>query len=402
MAKVISPASANSASVSKALTQVDLNQNANHQVSALDIAQDQAVIGGYGYQIIRQQSQRIAALKSSVLADKDPDNLHKMRIATRRLTAAVLIFSDTLSIRLEKNKERKGKENKIKKRECKERKCKERSAEKTANSVRELTQALGGVRDMDVMKQWLEGVLEKNKKDDGFSKKEKKVIQTLLKTIKKRRKKRVVKLEGALQGDRTKKLLNQFKKWAKQPSFTKAAQAPSAAAAASKIVAPIANLLQHPAWLMASHSTGQKARNGACNHLVPISDLTLAQLNQELEQNGEQLHDLRKQIKLVRYQAEFFRGLFGIAYTAQVREFRKLQTILGGLQDQIVISQFLTAELGKSWAEKLPTIAADFQSSRLAMWKQWQPYQQKYLNLRSRLSDSQSPKASPEMSPEAA
>ncbi len=103
--------------------------------------------------------------------------------------------------------------------------------------------------------------------------------------------------------------------------------------------------------------------------------------------DGEQLHDLRKQIKNIRYQTEFFRGLYDITYAAQVREFRNLQSILGQMQDQIVVGQFLADELGSDWAQQLPSIDAAFQASRLDLWQQWQPFQRKYLKLRSSLPD---------------
>ncbi|MEM9092363.1 MAG: CHAD domain-containing protein, partial [Cyanobacteria bacterium P01_F01_bin.53] len=115
--------------------------------------------------------------------------------------------------------------------------------------------------------------------------------------------------------------------------------------------------------------------------VTPLANITRPQLNDYLSEEGESLHELRKQIKRVRYQTEFFRGIYGITYAAQIREFRTLQKILGQLQDQIVISQFLAEELGTDWAKKLPTIEADFQQSRLALWQQWQPYQRKYLKL---------------------
>lgn len=332
-------------------------------ISAQSLSRSNTYWGGYAYRIITQQTQKIAELRSLVLSDKDPENLHQMRIATRRLSSALLLLQDAIDIRSKKGKKRK--------------------PEKLAKSVEEITKALGSVRDMDVMQQWFTAVLERDT-DHRFSKKERKIIETLLKTIKKRRKKRLANMKAFLRNDRYKKPIAQFKKWTKQPTFTKAAHVDASTAAASKIVTPIANLLQHPAWTMASHVVSHTANLGS-DQLAPISELTLKQLNQQLHTNGEQLHDLRKQIKRVRYQTEFFRGLYGITYAAQIREFRKLQKVLGGLQDQIVISQFLTNEVGKNWMQKLPTISADFQNSRLELWQQWQPYQAKYLKLHSHL-----------------
>ena len=149
-----------------------------------------------------------------------------------------------------------------------------------------------------------------------------------------------------------------------------------------KIITPITALVEHPGWLVATHQ--QTNKKGV--QILPIAEITLAQLNQQLAQEGEQLHDLRKQVKRVRYQTEFFRGIYGTTYAAQIREFRDMQKILGELQDQMVISEFLADEIGPDWAKQLPTIEAIFQGSRLELWQQWQPYQRKYLELRDRLS----------------
>ena len=140
--------------------------------------------------------------------------------------------------------------------------------------------------------------------------------------------------------------------------------------------------MEHPGWLVVTCQQASKKDT----RIVPVAKITLAKLNQQLAEEGEQLHDLRKQVKRVRYQAEFFRGIYGTAYAAQIREFRDMQKILGELQDQIVISQFLADELGSDWAKQLPTIEATFQDSRLELWQQWQPYQRKYLELRDHSS----------------
>jgi CHAD domain-containing protein len=235
-----------------------------------------------------------------------------------------------------------------------------------------LTKALGNVRDLDVMQQWLESIA------DTLSKEEKEIAQALTKTLKKRRKKQFLRLEEKLTSKSYKALTRHFKQWLKQPAFHPAAWQSAKSAAIERLILPITELLQHPGWLIATHKQA--------NQTQPNDNITLSRLNRCLAQEGELLHDLRKQLKGIRYQTEFFRGLYDITYAAQVREFRTLQNILGQLQDQLVIEQFLTDELGTNWAEQLPTVHTTFQNSRLALWQQWQPYQRKYLALRSTLS----------------
>ena len=349
---------------------------------------DEISLGSCAYRIIDQQSKQIAKLRSPVLKDADPEPLHQMRVGTRKLRSALTLFSDVVKV------DSKGKKSGL---------------SKLTKSLKKLTQALGNVRDLDVMQQWFEQALidygtssskKKVKKDAAkkeekvgkgdraFSKAEIETIQTLLKQLKKRRKGEFSNLKESLKGKDYKKLTGLCKQWVKQPAFTAAAQQPAYYGAAQRIVGPISELMAHPGWLAA---TRQQPNQKNVQKTVPIARITLAKLNRQLAQEsegGEQLHDLRKQIKRVRYQTEFFRGIYGTAYAAQIREFRDMQSILGGLQDQIVISQFLTDALGSDWAQQLPTIEANFQAARLDLWKQWQPYQQKYLKLRSGLSAS--------------
>lgn len=334
------------------------------------IAKDESLLGGYAYQVITRQAKRIFKLRSQVLADSDLEPLHQMRIGTRQMRSALILFADV--IELDASKKEKKKKNTQKK----------LSIAKPAKSFKKLTQALGNVRDLDVMGQWFKQAIADHTADASrFSKKEKKAIHHLLKTLKKRRKKQFSKLKKALKSSTYKTLIGQFKQWEKQPAFSAKAQQSASRDAAERLVAPITELLQHPGWQVATQKRGEQ--------LTPIDNITLAQLNQALAQDGARLHDLRKQIKRVRYQAEFFRGLYGITYVAQIREFRTLQKTLGQLQDQIVIGQFLAAEIGPDWAQTLPTLEANFQNSRLALWQQWQPYQRKYLKLSDALPSSQ-------------
>lgn len=334
-------------------------------------------LGSYAHRIINQQSKQIAKLRSPVLQDADPEPLHQMRVSTRRLRSALTLFADVIEVGS---------------------KGKKSGLSKLTKSVKRLTQDLGSVRDLDVMQAWFEQALadnskgsskkanEKEKKGDrtfnqSFSEAETKIIQTLLKQIKKRRKGEFSELKKSLKSKDYKKLISRCKQWVKQPAFTAAAQQTAHHGAAQKIVAPIAALIEHPGWQVASRQ--QTTSKGV--QIVPVTKITLSKLNQQLAQKGEQLHDLRKQVKRVRYQTEFFRGIYGTAYAAQIREFRDMQKVLGELQDQIVISQFLTDALGSDWAQQLPTIEAAFQAARLDLWAQWQPYQQKYLKLHSEL-----------------
>ena len=331
------------------------------------VSKDASLLGGYAYQIIRQQSKKVFKLRSHVLADTDTENLHDMRIGTRKLRAALLLFADVIE-------------------PVNATASNEKGITDLVQPLKQLTKALGKVRDFDVMQTWFSQAIAPERKDEkkdsasfDFSKKEKKTITALLKKLKKRRKKQFAKMEETLQSSDYKQLSKRCKQWIKQPSFSPAAEAEAASDAISRVIPPLTQLLQHPGWQIATQNRNRQ--------LTPGKRLTLTQLNQQLDTGSQQLHDLRKQIKQTRYQTEFFRSLYGITYAAQIRELRTLQKVLGALQDQLIISEFLTAELGDSWTEKLPTLYQSFQDSRLTLWKKWQPLQAKYLKLGSQLGE---------------
>ena len=116
---------------------------ASNSITSKQILQDETLLGGYAYQIIRQQSKRIFKLRSQVLADTDPEPLHQMRVGTRRLRSALTLFSDVVEIDSQSS---------------------DRSMATNATDslslqgIKKLTKALGKVRDLDVMQQWFEQV----------------------------------------------------------------------------------------------------------------------------------------------------------------------------------------------------------------------------------------------------
>ncbi len=63
-----------------------------------------------------------------------------------------------------------------------------------------------------------------------------------------------------------------------------------------------------------------------------------------------------------------------------------MQEILGQLQDQAVLSQFLERTLKSNLAQVLPSIAHQLQQDQATFWQRWQPLQQRYLDSEFRQS----------------
>ena len=55
-------------------------------------------LGGFAYQTIHEQFDYILAQEKGVLADKDPEYLHQMRVGFRRFQAAITLFQPAIAL----------------------------------------------------------------------------------------------------------------------------------------------------------------------------------------------------------------------------------------------------------------------------------------------------------------
>jgi CHAD domain-containing protein len=100
--------------------------------------------------------------------------------------------------------------------------------------------------------------------------------------------------------------------------------------------------------------------------------------NIEQGPENEVLHSLRKQVKEIRYQSEFFKSFYPLVYTDYIEDLKSIQELLGQLQDCSVLSEFLTAELMTPVDKVLPTVAQRFQQTKDQAWQNWQPLRQRF------------------------
>lgn len=113
--------------------------------TALDVT-----LGNYARTIIDKQFQALKKQKKSVLVDQDPEHLHKMRVAARRLQAALQTFENVLEL--------------------------PKAAQ--IKQVRSLGKALGKLRDLDVQTAAI-----KTHYYPLLNSSEQEVVQTLLKQL---------------------------------------------------------------------------------------------------------------------------------------------------------------------------------------------------------------------------
>lgn len=295
-------------------------------------------LGEYGYQIIRQNFQRFVEQEEAVIKDKDSEPLHQMRVGMRRLRTAVQVFSTAIVLPKAVNN----------------------------SSIGKIAKSLGETRDLDVLQHELTTHYQ-----PLLQKIERSKFEEVLKHLHQQRDQSFLLLKKTLNGDRYHKLKQSLQGWLEHPAYTPIGDLPVLQILSDLLLPLICQLFLHPGWLV---GTTIQAGNVA---LIPIEHSD--ELNQQFEQFNALLHSLRKQIKGVRYQAEFFSNFYETSYGQRVEEFKTIQEILGQLQDHVVLRQFLESTLNADLVEVLPTIDQAMQQAQKTFWQQWQPLQQRYL-----------------------
>ena len=226
-------------------------------------------VGDYAHQAIKTYTRHILKQKKGVLAHRDPEFLHQMRIGLRRLRTAQTALAPAIALPKQVNE----------------------------RSLKRLGKVLGRVRDLDVLQSWLTRFVDQVK----LKKSERKVLRRLGKTLNKQRKKYLARMDNYLHSQGYKRLVKSVKRWLKHPQYEPLACLPLSVALPDLQLPMIGQLLMHPGWLV-------------------VDDTNMTEL--------DQVHNLRKHIKGVRYQMALFREFYGEDYKTQINSFKQLQDVL--------------------------------------------------------------------------
>ena len=294
-------------------------------VSQLPAQEQPQCVGDYAHQAIKKYVNHIRQQEKGVLAHRDPEFLHQMRVGLRRLRTVCTAFDFAIDL----------------------------PDAVSDRALKRLGKTLGNVRDLDVLQSWLKQYASQT----TLKKSETKVLRRLNRQLEKQRQKYIVQTDKLLCSKAYKRIFKAIKQWLKQPKYQPVSSLPLTVALPDLQLPMIGQLLLHPGWLV-TNDTDQK----------------------ELEQ----VHALRKRIKGVRYQMALFREFYGEDYRAQVNTFSQMQDVLGELQDEVVLQSYLQKALGAKWAKKLPSLDQYFQRQHQQLWQQWLELRQPYLALEGR------------------
>ncbi|AFY71392.1 CHAD domain containing protein [Thalassoporum mexicanum PCC 7367] len=297
-------------------------------------------------QAIAKHYQKIVKHEPDVFADEDPEALHQMRVGMRRLRSTLQVFADILDLpkaASEKNMARIGRN-------------------------------LGKVRDLDVLQADLKNIYAPT-----LPEAEQALLAKVFKYLSKKRKVALAKMRSLLASKPYQKFSATYANWLEQPSFQAADidRDVNIANLAAEFVIPdlliptLVNLFQHPGWLVGTNLSEGK---------LAIAPIAPEQLESELKTHDAALHDLRKQIKRVRYQTEFFTAFYGADYAKEIKHFQTAQEALGKLQDSFVLASLLVKALGKNVETKMPTLTEQLRQQRVSAWQQLRPIQALYID----------------------
>ena len=120
------------------------------------------------------------------------------------------------------------------------------------------------------------------------------------------------------------------------------------------------------------------------NKVVIAADLDEKKVDKQLLASSENLHDLRKQAKRLRYQMELFANYYGDGYANYLAQVKDTQEVLGSMQDSVVLDEWLEGVLESKINKVLPTLVTLIAKNRYEQWLQWQSLQQRFLKLETR------------------
>ncbi len=304
---------------------------------------DPKVFGYWAYLAIEKHFQKTIKHETDVIKDKDPEALHQMRVGMRRLRTAITGFERAIA------------------------------PPKVArpDQIGKIARKLGKLRDLDVLLDTLE-----NQYLPTLPTSEQKALKKVLANLHKQRQHSLEIVQETLH-DKPYQTLNQgLQDWLEEPSYSSFSQLAILDILPNLLLPLVSQLLLHPAWL-----AGVKIENGEVEINLDMSPESVMEI---LSNPDEDLHNLRKQAKGVRYQMELFAEFYNSNYQDYLKGIKDIQGILGQVQDSFVLEEFLSNILKSDLTVELPTLTQKMSSSRYELWQEWQKLQERYLNPETR------------------
>lgn len=269
--------------------------------------------GAFALALIQNQIRTLGKLQGEVLADRDSEPLHKLRVSLRRLRTALDQFAPALHLPAGVNERR----------------------------IASVARRTGLCRDLDVLGQRLREELWPRLPEE-----EQHSLKRAMKRLGEDRTQAFATLQEALQGSGYLKLLARLSHWQKQPSFTPLGLLPLQPWLSDWQAPFTAALFLDPGWLVADPSS-------------------------------EALHGLRKRIKRARYCLEPLEPWCEPPLQAWVNDLRQAQEHLGDLHDLQILQRSFQDGEHRWKTSRLPVLQAELRSQQQQHWLRWRELAQR-------------------------
>lgn len=271
--------------------------------------------GAFAQELIQRQIRRLGTLQAEVLADRDPEPLHQLRVSLRRLRTALLQFGPALELP-------------------------ESVSERRIAAVARRTSLC---RDLDVLQLRMQNQLLPRLPDE-----EQRNLEGAMKRLARDRAQAFSDLVDALHSSRYLKLLERLRKWQKRPRFTPLGERPLQPWLVDWQAPFTAALFLHPGWT--------------------VND-----------PGAEELHGLRKRIKAARYCLENLERWCDAVLLAWIEDLRQAQDHLGELHDLQILNRTLADGGSHRKRKDLPGLHAELEDQQLQQWLRWRELSQRLL-----------------------
>lgn len=267
--------------------------------------------GSFAASLLDQRARHLVALQLDVLADRDPEPLHQMRVCCRQMRSTVEQFAAALVL----------------------------PEQVSAQRLARIGSDLGLARDLDVMRhrleqRWLQSLPER----------EQAPLRKLLKQLRRERKLAFAITTDTLKGRRYLKLLARLQVWLREPAFTPLGEEPLAAWCPEFQQLVLAGLFTLPGWWVERPHDPDGAMA---------------------------LHQLRRRIKRARYGLANLSALAPDAFQPWLVQLKQMQTALGDLQDLRVLMLTLERLLEERPDAVLPILCSLICEARDQAWLRW-------------------------------
>jgi CHAD domain-containing protein len=279
----------------------------------LSLLDAQPTSGAFAQELIQRQIRRLGQLQAEVIADRDAEPLHQLRVSLRRLRTALVQFAPALDL----------------------------PDGVTEHRIASVARRTSLCRDLDVLSLRLrEQILPR------LPANERQGLKRAMKRLEEDRQQAFATLLEALHSGRYLKLLARLHKWAKQPRFTSLGALPLAPWLHEWQAPFTAGLFLHPGWT-------------------------------ELDPEGESLHDLRKRIKKARYSLENLQHWCAPPLREWIHDLRQAQDHLGELHDLQILQLSLVERGQRGKSPDLPVLHGELVDQRNLHWQGWRELAQR-------------------------